>query len=147
MEIILYKTNSESERMTKSLTANRNISGHLLDDCDILNPNIEFKYVEGLESYNYAYIPKFKRYYYLDKPIFSGNTLIYPMHVDAVASWKNDILASYATITRTNKGNKYLNDNRISTTAKHTFYLRQIGRGFTNKNSYVIVIASGGGLS
>lgn len=64
------------------------ISGSLRNDCDVLNPVIEVS-VENPFIYNYAYIPDFKRYYFIDRFVISRQGLyrLY-MSVDVLKSFE-----------------------------------------------------------
>jgi hypothetical protein len=67
------------------------ISGSLRGDCDVLNPVIEVS-VDNPFIYNYAYIPDFKRYYFIDRFVVSRQGLyrLY-MSVDVLQSFQGII--------------------------------------------------------
>lgn len=141
MQITLYKTESERNRLTKTLTSPSNITGALKSNCNIVNPVITLKYDSGLNKYNYCYIPEFGRYYYIEGMNYINNTIELSLHCDVLMSFKDDIKRSKATITRGNKGSIYLPDARIRNTAQHTITHRKLGTGFSKADSYVITVA------
>lgn len=65
----------------------------LKDDCGILNPVIKLDL--GLSAdpsqYNYAYIPAFGRYYFIEEWFFSDRLWSASMRVDVLATYKSDI--------------------------------------------------------
>lgn len=141
MVIKFYKTTSEKNDLNKMLENENIITGTLKDNCDILNPTITFKYDNNLLLYNYAYIEAFNRYYFIDSFNIIGKTVEITFHVDVLYTYKNDIKNSYATITRSNRGNKYIPDNRIVKSSNVIQTFRKLGGGVIPYNSYILVVA------
>lgn len=145
MEIILYKTVTESNRLTKVLTDSKTINGNLQSECSLLNPSITLGFDSSIISthYNYAYISDFDRYYYVNTPIVNGKTITLNMSVDVLMTYANDIKNSTGRIVRSNKGSKYLNDNLTVPTSEKDLSIRKIGNGFTAKDTYIIELGGG----
>lgn len=141
MNIVLYKTNSEKNRLNKSLTNAYNINGHLKNTISIVNPVIALEYNANILGYNYCYIPVADRYYYINSISINNNTIELSMHVDVLMTFASSIKASVGTITRGNKGSKYLADPRIKNVAQHTLTHRRLGNGFTKADEYIVTIA------
>lgn len=102
MEIAFYYNNSDSKVVNKSLSNNLGYSNaNLKAPCDILAPVIIVKYNNAIFSRNYAYIPAFKRYYYvIGKQVLKGTRLELQLQVDVLMSWKDDILNSSQLVVR-----------------------------------------------
>lgn len=68
MELVLYKTKSANNKLNKSLTDKKKIEGTLRQESSIKNPIITINSADNnlnLADYNYAYIKKFNRYYFI----------------------------------------------------------------------------------
>lgn len=80
----------------------------LKNDCDLVNPYVVLKLDDVLFSSNYAYIPKFKRYYFITGIEILSKTLVaVSMHVDVLESFKSDILAGTVHITESSNTDNY----------------------------------------
>ena len=80
----------------------------LKNECDLVNPYVVLKLDDVLFLSNYAYIPKFKRYYFITGIEILSKTLVaVSMHVDALESFKSDILAGTVHITESNNTDSY----------------------------------------
>ena len=80
----------------------------LKNDCDLVNPYVVLKLDDVLFSSNYAYIPKFKRYYFITGIEILSKTLVaVSMHVDVLESFKSDILAGTVHITESSDTDNY----------------------------------------
>lgn len=68
---------------------------------DVLTPFIIIDYAENLISANYAYIPLFGRYYFLDPPkVQPGKRISFQGKIDVRYSWSTELLQVPATIIR-----------------------------------------------
>lgn len=80
----------------------------LKNDCDLVNPYVVLKLDDVLSLSNYAYIPKFKRYYFITGIEILSKTLVaVSMHVDVLESFKSDILAGTVHITESSNTDNY----------------------------------------
>lgn len=68
----------------------------------ILTPVVEISGMSNgsIPLYNYAYIPAFKRYYFIDDISYGMGTWLLSMHVDVLASFALDIKASTQYVIR-----------------------------------------------
>ncbi|MBQ1551084.1 MAG: InlB B-repeat-containing protein [Bacilli bacterium] len=90
----------------------------LLEPTSMLNPSIKLKWDETyLPSQNYAYIPKFQRFYFITDIIILRNGYIQiNLKVDVLMSFRNIILGTNAIIKRQEyDNNPYLIDENIPT--------------------------------
>lgn len=100
--IIVYKTNSKTNKIGKTLTGAKTLTGLWQEQTSILHPQFLITHDNDiLVKYNYAYIEKFNRYYFIKdrKPEDGVYDRIF-LDVDAAESWKTPILNSYQLINR-----------------------------------------------
>lgn len=76
------------------------IDVQLKDGCSLLSPVLIFNEDIWSEGYNYCYIPKWNRYYFLHDPVIQGPRWFITCAVDVLASWRTQILASSAYVAR-----------------------------------------------
>lgn len=131
MKLVLYNNFSETNQLNKNISKIIELEGSLLDATSIINPVIKiFFNPEGMESYvvednqayivfngmkitwdsfiydyvlaaNYAYIPEFNRYYFINDIIsVRKNIWQLVMNVDVLMSYKDHILKLDAFVTR-----------------------------------------------
>lgn len=93
----------------------------LLDDTSIVNPRVSFKFDTDFDptSANYAYIEKFKRYYFVTDWVWSKGLWIAQFNVDVLASYKTEIGASTQYVLR--------NANDYNESIVDTFYPARCG--------------------
>lgn len=104
MELVLYKTTSQHNVIGKVLTSAKTYNINLKKTEPIESPHIRVTVQGELSGYNYAYLPYFKRYYFIDN-VERGNYVLVDLYlsVDVLESYKNDILHSQAIITKSSK--------------------------------------------
>ena len=115
--IVLMKCSSENDVLGKAWTDAVKVEGKLMFSQDLTSPVFT---VEGAYyNYNYAYVPEFERYYFINKPkIESGNIVTLPMNVDVLESFKDDIEDRYGILDRQEFSyNSYMTDSMIWTQA------------------------------
>ena len=88
------------------------------DSNSILNPRLLLKWNENYIGANYAYIPEFQRYYFIDDiSLNTGGNCVVSLSVDVLYTYSAQILQMAVTAARSsNKYNRYLNDNQQVTT-------------------------------
>ena len=99
------KKRNSTDRPSGGTTFNCEIK----DPSSILNPVILLK-TSNPAAYNYAYISAFNRYYWITNIISDHNMWEVHMQVDALASWKTQILASSQYVDRADQN---VTDNGI----------------------------------
>lgn len=96
----------------------------LKNECDFINPYLVLRIDKVLYSCNYAYIPDFKRYYFITGIEILSKTLIgVSLHVDVLESFKANILAGTAHIVESNGVNDYYSKDldSLTTITSHKF--------------------------
>lgn len=141
MQIKLYTTKSERNRLTKVLNNEVTLTGNLERACDIVNPIIVLGYDATLATKNYVYIADYGRYYFISNIVFDDETMIIYMHCDVLMTFRSDILASIARVIRSASNyDVMIVDNMIINKANTRTYQRKIGNGFTRANKYLVLI-------
>lgn len=143
MELTLYRTTSERNRMDKILTDAASFEGQLRNGASILAPVITLAKGEGIMGLNYAYIPKFSRYYYITDITSLANGLWQvSLSVDVLMSWKTYIKEITAVAERSeNVFNLYLPDNEWKSDVRSLVQYREIG-GFKAFTPIIVVAGS-----
>lgn len=142
MIIKLYKNMSDNNHVDKNIgSALYELDGYLRDSCDILNPIITVQCltkdstINDFTRCNYCYIEDFGRYYYINDIVINGKVFELHMHVDVLMSYKDEIRANSAVVSRQeNKYNLYLQDGVFKTYANPHIQVAQFPNGFTDFN-------------
>lgn len=99
--LILYRLNDERDHINKNLIPVDFILGNFKSPLGIKRIEIDMENYEIEEIYNYVYIPKLKRYYYVTDIQFMNNAFTrLILQEDVLMSWKTLILYQNAFITR-----------------------------------------------
>ena len=115
-----YNTNDSTNTINKSLDFISDIDVKFKEEVNIYNPNIMLKY-DDLINFNYMYIDKFKRYYFIeDIEVFPNKIYKLTLKCDVLMSFKDDILNSYGNITTQTNYNDYYNFDYSSEVRKET---------------------------
>lgn len=72
----------------------------LKSPCSVVNPTLRLQWNDNPSVFNYAYIPEFNRYYFIDDWTFSTGMWEASLSVDALASWKSYIGDSVEYVIR-----------------------------------------------
>lgn len=101
MNIFFYTSSAEPNSFPKVLGEAIRYQGELRDECDILNPVLTIEGLNPDTTFNYCYIPDFKRYYFITESSVVRTGLIqFNLHVDVLQSWSNKILEQEGVILR-----------------------------------------------
>lgn len=116
MKLILSTTKSQNNKLVKTYMNETEFEGKLREECNIISPTFILKCpISKLVNFNYAYIPSFKRYYYI-KNINSikSNLTEIDLTVDVLMSHKDDIRECSGVVSRQEYNfNKYLDDPNL----------------------------------
>lgn len=144
MNIGLYKNLSDKNHVDKNIEQlGIDIPGTLRSDCSIINPVIQLEAITGIDikHANYAYIPEFGRYYYINNITLKNQLYELSMHVDVLMTYKYEIRANSAVISRQeNKYNLYLQDGVFKTESFPHMQIIQFEEGFTDY-SFILSVA------
>ena len=146
MDLRLYYTSDENNKIKKTLSSALVLTGTMRDSSSIIKPVI---LVEGISfnAYNYAYIPNFDRYYFI-KGItnYRNNLWILELECDVLMSFKSSILNMNCILLETEKkgADKYLPDNRVWVTkVKDKTDIINFPSGLLENGQYILITAGG----
>lgn len=101
MDIFFYTSSAEPNSFPKVLGSAIRYQGELRDECDILNPVLTIEGLNPDTTFNYCYIPDFKRYYFItESSVVRTGLMEFMLHVDVLQSWSTNILDQEAYIAR-----------------------------------------------
>ena len=143
--ISLFKTASENNRVVKTLTDEKQLSGVLRYQTSVLNPRIRIESAENIAGYNYCYIPEFGRYYYI-VDIMSVRTNVWEasMRCDVLMSYSNQIKAITGVVVRQESNpNKLLVDRLERLQSNKEIDILYYPDAF-NKNLQFVLVTAGG---
>ena len=142
MLITLYNNSSPTNKITKSITPVLDIIGTLRGEADIVNPTIRI-YTPNLPYFNYAYIPKFGRYYYLRNVRAVRNDMFdITLHSDPLMSFDLSNVSGVVIETQ-NGGNNYLPARNWVRMVKTKTDILNFGAGLLDSGEYILITAGG----
>lgn len=146
MDIRLYYTNSPNNMIGKHLDGEVTFSGNLRDASEILKPEIMIE-TPSISGFNYAYIPLFNRYYFIEEiESYRTGLWIVKMRVDALESHKLAILNLDCIIEATEDymANDYLSESESwVTTVKAKTDIINFSNGLLDNGEYILITAGG----
>jgi len=142
MEINVYNNSSDNRVVSKLLSEIKSTTCELVDPCDVQNPSFTLEYDESLFKANYCYIPKFCRYYYINKvSVIDGERIQIDCHVDVLMSF--DVRSLNAIVARnSNNWNLYFNDSSFPVYQNGTVDTAPFPNGF-NEEAFIFTIVGG----
>ena len=142
MNIKFYTNLSEKNAINKNITLLNDFTGTLREESSIIDPVITIESLSNLVSCNYAYIPDFGRYYFVDNiKCLRNNYYQVSMHVDVLMTYKAQILANNAIIDRNEtQYDLKINDGLFVTQQNPRIAQFEFPNGFTNWD-FVLAVA------
>lgn len=144
MNIILYQTNDEVNRLEKTLSNPIDLVGTLREECDILTPTLKIESATNISGYNYMRIADFGRYYFIKtiKVIRTGLWEI-TAEVDSLMSYAVQIKALPAIAGRSaNSINYYISDGKQEVLSQARVQTKLFPKGFSGA-TYILTTAGG----
>ena len=120
MKIDLYKNTTEENAIEKIIVDKKTIEGTLKTTIDITNFSVIFNFFEDWNNYNYVYIEKLKRYYFVESKRIVNNSLIeYDLIEDVLMSFKDlirrqNILLTESETAFNGSKNNYTAENKLT---------------------------------
>ena len=154
MIIRFYKNTSDNRVVSKNISQISETNCYIYDMTSICSPKIIIANNDDFPlNVNYAYIPRYKRYYYInDWYIDKGGRVILNLSIDVLMTFKNDILNLNCTIIRQeNVGNNHIVDNLLQIKQKKDLKVVKLNNNELisdkiNDSTYCYVLnVSGGG--
>ena len=123
--LIVYKQNDENDVVNKTLTFVNILQGQFNHSLSLKNVNIDV--LDYQQDFNYVYIPKLKRYYYVDSvELISADYTRLHLREDVLMSWKDLIANQTAYINRNENGSLDIEDSRRTTYLDRQFDIQTI---------------------
>lgn len=160
MNIKLYYNKYPANKIDKNIDKDNPIltveNVRFLDDknLNISSPTIIFAPTGNISSwddivesarFNYFYIPKFARFYFITNIETEGSHVVISGKCDVLTTFKNDILNSTQYIVRQeNKRSAYLSDSMTPVRSDHKYYMKTFGRNVDNKACDRLVLITTG---
>lgn len=145
MNLKLYTNVSEKNCLGKTLINETDFQGVLREQSSIINPIIRVQSTE-LPDFNYAYIPDFKRYYFI-VGIRNMSTNIWELSlgVDVLESFKSSIGSNTAILSDTESTGRYtyIEGDQWKTNVKNTTDIINFPSGLSNAGEYILITAGG----
>ena len=144
MNIKLYYNTSDNRCIRKNLLNEFSLSGTLRDSCNLIEPVINIQN-DSVVRYNYAYIPDFKRYYFIKKitSLRKGLWTI-EFEVDPLMSFKGDILALQVVVDKQSSdsvGDEYIDDGSLVADNYMFKSVYNFSKGFNDHGEYILITA------
>lgn len=144
MKIDLYKNTTEENAIEKIIVDKKTIEGTLKNTIDITDFSVIFNFFEDWNNYNYVYIEKLKRYYFVESKRIVNNSLVeYDLIEDVLMSFKdlirqqNILLAESETAFNGSKNN-YIAENKL--TVANSYEMEDLFN--TDKSGVLVTVRS-----
>ena len=144
MHITFYGTDSEPEKVDKTLGTPLALTGSLRNESNVVNPRILVEAdTETLSEKNYAYIPEFDRYYFISDIVSVRNHVcMVIMHVDVLMSFRTQIRENYAFLEKQRiSGNRYVNDGSWFHDSRQFYTVKSFPNGFNDNGKFILITA------
>ena len=144
MKIDLYKNTTEENAIEKIIVDKKTIDGTLKTTIDITDFSVIFNFFEDWNNYNYVYIEKLKRYYFVESKRIVNNSLVeYDLIEDVLMSFKDlireqNILLTESETAFTGSKNNYTAENKL--TVANSYEMEDLFN--TNKSGVLITVRS-----
>ena len=144
MKIDLYKNTTEENAIEKIIVDKKTIDGTLKTTIDITDFSVIFNFFEDWNNYNYVYIEKLKRYYFVESKRILNNSLIeYDLIEDVLMSFKDlirqqNILLTESETAFTGSKNNYTAENKL--TVANSYEMEDLFN--TDKSGVLITVRS-----
>ena len=144
--ITLGTSRDENNKIKKTFDTNNDYSGTLREECSILTPSFIISTADDITQFNYAYIPEFKRYYFItDITSVREGVWRITLRCDVLMSYADSILNMSGIVLRQEEAyNLYIPDS-MPEYADSYVITKKFPNSFSNTNfSYVLCTCGGG---
>lgn len=148
MTIKFFYTPSDNSEVYKNITELHTLNDvHPVDGFDIETPVVKIGSLDYslLKDVNYAYIPEFKRYYYVGVPTIGNNkTYFLPLDEDYLMSFKDQFMVLTAIIDKEETSNRlYINDGTFIHGEKNFTRVYNYTNGFNASPDNILICCGG----
>lgn len=144
MKIDLYKNTTEENAIEKIIVDKKTIEGTLKTTIDITDFSVIFNFFDDWNNYNYVYIEKLKRYYFVESKRIVNNSLVeYDLIEDVLMSFKDlirqqNILLTESETAFNGSKNNYTAENKL--TVVNSYEMEDLFN--TDKSGVLITVRS-----
>lgn len=139
----MYNTSDSNNTINKTLANETEFNIKLKSNTSITQPVVVL-HSNNIILFNYAYIPEFNRYYFVDKiELFPNGIYNITLKVDVLESFKNDIKNSYGMISKQTNINNYYNNGYESEIRKEVDLYRS-NVTFNLDTKEIVLVTIGG---
>lgn len=148
MDIVLYQSNAENNRVDKTNYLHNQIilSGTLKNNVSIIDPIILIEQEDFPTNYNYTYIPYFQRYYFINE-VFSIRNKLWQLtcHVDVLFTWRANLANELAVIEKSQlaDSNLYIDDGSFVLDSRKYNKTIAFPTPLPETGNYILIVAGG----
>lgn len=149
MQIELMINQSEVNSLYKKQKANSVTFDFVFKDrSSLFNPVIILQATEDISIYNYAYIPEWGRYYFLDPKnvnVIGANRYEITLNCDSLTTFADQIIGIPCIIDRTENygGSRYIPSEAFVANCKHKTDIIQFPSGLLDNGEFILITAGG----
>lgn len=138
---------SDNREVHKKVSTVYIIDGEIKEATSVQNCKIKIAY-KDVTTFNYCYIPKFGRYYYItDMQIESGQFVVLTLRCDVLMTFYNSFKDSYCIALRSSsKYNNNIEDKEVAKLPTSKYIVRKLNTQFSPSDSagcYVLTLGGG----
>lgn len=146
IKIKTFVYDGEPNRVNKTLQENEEYTGVLNATFNVLTPVVRFR-TRTPVSFNYVYIESLHRYYFVSELTQDGDICTVRLRVDVLFTYKDKILATGATLIKSENGNKYLsNRNNIYDVRPNIKKVDFPNQNLLNRDGQIIMVTIKGNV-
>lgn len=146
IKIKTFVYDGEPNRVNKTLQANEEYTGVLNATFNVLTPVVRFR-TRTPVSFNYVYIESLNRYYFVSEISQDGDICTVRLRVDVLFTYKDKILATGATLIKSENGNKYLsNRNNVYDVRPNIKKVDFPNQNLLNRDGQIIMVTIKGNV-
>ena len=145
MNLKLYTNDSEKNCIGKKLINETDFQGVLREQSSIINPVIKVQSTE-LPDFNYAYVPDFKRYYFIvGIRNISTNIWELSLGVDVLESFRSSLANQLVILsdTQITGATNYISGDQWVTNVKTNTEIISFPSGLLEGGEYILITAGG----
>ena len=146
IKIKTFVYDGEPNRVNKTLQENEEYTGVLNATFNVLTPVVRFR-TRTPVSFNYVYIESLHRYYFVSELTQDGDICAVRLRVDVLFTYKDKILATGATLIKSENGNKYLsNRNNVYDVRPNIKKVDFPNQNLLNRDGQIIMVTIKGNV-
>lgn len=143
MTITLYNNASDNNVVHKTITQTAALTGTLKNETNVVNPVVIIQSATPVVG-NYAYIPAFGRYYYVNEVKCIRNEIYeIKMHVDVLMSFNLSSIQGILSESEKDEINRYLPSRGFVINSKHKTDIVPFPNGLNATGEYILITAGG----